>query len=91
MMGIQFETYLRKEIFADNEEYADIVIDEYENNPKQTHYIWFVLDDYMRGNSSRYQAYKRLVTWVVNPKKKTDKKIDKKFGYLEDEFKEKMK
>ena len=91
MIGIQFETYLRKEIFADNQDYADIVIDEYENNPNQRHYIWYVLDDYMKGNSSRYTAYRRLMTWVVIPKIKTDKKIEKKFGYLEDEFKEKMK
>lgn len=91
MIGIQFETYLRKEIFPDSPDKADIVIDEYENNPKQRHYIWYVLDDYMRGNSSRYEAYKRLDTWVINAKKITDKIVDRKFGYLEDEFKEKMR
>ena len=91
MIGIQFETYLRKEIFADNQDYADIVIDEYENNPNQRHYIWYVLDDYMKGNSSRYEVYKRLYTWVINAKKKTDKTIERKFGYLNNEYEEKVK
>lgn len=91
MIGIQFETYLRKEIFADKPEYADIVIDEYENNPSQRHYIYYVLDDYMRGNSSRYEVYKRLYTWIIKSKKKTDKVVDRKFGYLQNEFEEKMK
>lgn len=89
-MNSQYETFLRKDIFPNQQEYADIVIDVYEKDPTQRHYISMVIEDYISGGS-QYQAYKRLWTWVINPNKITNRKIEKKFGFLEDEFKEKMR
>lgn len=89
-MNTYYETFLRKDIFPNQQEYADIVIDVYEKDPTQRHYIEMVIEDYIKG-ASVYQTYKRLWTWIVNASKKIDKKIEKKFGFLENEFKEKMK
>lgn len=89
-MNSQYETFLRKDIFRNQQEYADIVIDVYEKDPKQRHYISLVLEDYIQGGS-QYQAYKRLWTWIINPTKIIERKIEKKFGFLENEFKEKTK
>lgn len=89
-MNTYYETFLRKDIFPNQQEYADIVIDVYKKDPTQRHYIEMVIEDYIKG-ASVYLTYKRLWTWIVNASKKIDKKIEKKFGFLEDEFKDKMK
>lgn len=89
-MNSTYETFLRKDIFPNQQEYADIVIDVYEKDPTQRHYISMVIEDYIAGGS-QYQAYKRLWTWVINPNKITNRKIEKKFGFLDNEFEEKMR
>lgn len=89
-MNLTYETFLRKDIFPNQQDYADVVIDVYEKDHTQRHYIAMVLEDYING-ASVYQTYKRLWTWVINPSKIIDKKIEKKFGFLENEFETKMK
>ena len=89
-MNTYYETFLRKDIFPNQQEYADIVIEVYDKDLRLKHYISMVIEDYIAGGS-RYQAYKRLWTWVVNSNIIAKKKADKKFGFLEDEYKEKMR
>lgn len=89
-MNTFYETFIRKDIFPNQQEYADIVIDVYDKDTKQRHYISLVLEDYIHGGS-QYQAYKRLWTWIINPNLIAKRKTEKKFGFLENEFKEKMK
>ena len=89
-MNTYYSTFLRKDIFPTQPQYADVVEEVYDNSPTDKHYITMVLEDYIAGGSC-YQAYKRLWTWVVNPNLIAKRKTEKKFGFLEDEFKEKMK
>ena len=88
-MNSYYETFLRRDIFPDNQEYADIVIEAYGKDASDKHYISMVIEDYIAGGS-RYQAYKRLWQWVVNPQIIAYKKIEKKFGFLENEYKSKL-
>ncbi|MBO7225304.1 MAG: hypothetical protein J6V35_05285 [Bacteroidales bacterium] len=85
-MNIFYETLLRNDIFPDNEEYIDIVMEMYEKDEKQRHYIMLVLEDYIHGGS-KFTAYKYLRQWVILPFKRWAKKSE----HLDEEFKEKMR
>lgn len=89
-MNAYYSTFLRKDIFPTQPHYADVVEEVYDNDETQRHYITMVLEDYIKGGSC-YQAYKRLWTWVINPNLIAKRKTEKKFGFLEDEFQNKMK
>ena len=85
-MNAYYETFLRKDIFPNQQDYADIVISIYDQDETERHYISMVLEDYINGGSV-YQAYKRLWQWVVQ----RYKRMEKKTSYLDNEFKEKMR
>ena len=85
-MNAYYESFLRKDIFPNQQDYADIVINIYDQDESERHYISMVLEDYINGGSA-YQAYKRLWQWVVQ----RYKRMEKKTSYLDEEFKEKMK
>lgn len=89
-MNSFYETWLRNEIFVSHPEYADEICRVWEDDPTERQYIECVIEDYINGGSV-YQAYKRLKTWVIDKQGRLHRKIDKKFGYLEDEFKGKLK
>lgn len=85
-----YESFLRNEIFYNTPENADIVLDVYEKDIRQRDYIINVIEDYIRGGS-RFQAVKRLLTWIIEPELKSTRRVAKKSAYLDEEFKEKMK
>lgn len=84
-MNAYYESFLRKDIFPNQQDYADIVIKIYDADATERHYISMVLEDYIRGGSS-YQAYKRLYQNVIHRYKWNEKHN----SYLDDEFKDKM-
>ncbi len=88
-MTTYYETFLR-EIFYNSPENADIVLDVYEKDIRQRDYIINVIEDYIRGGS-RFQAVKRLLTWIIEPELKSTRKVVKKSEYLDREFEEKMR
>ena len=85
-MNAYYESFLRKDIFPNQQDYADIVINIYDQDATERHYISMVLEDYISGGSA-YQAYKRLYQNVIHRYKWNEKYN----SYLDDEFKEKMK
>lgn len=90
MICSYYESFLRKEIFYNSPEKAEIVLDVYEKDIRQRDYIINVIEDYIRGGS-RFQAVKKLLTWIIEPELKSTRKVAKKSEYLDKEFKEKMK
>lgn len=85
-----YESFLRNEIFYNSPEKADIVLDVYEKDIRQRDYIINVIEDYIRGGS-RFQAVKRLLTWIIEPELKSTRRVAKKSEYLDREFEEAMK
>ena len=89
-MNSYYSSFLRKDIFPTQPHYADIVEDVYDKDPTERHYITMVLEDYIAGGSA-YQCYKRLYQWIIHQNQIVERKIEKKFGFLKEEYKEKMK
>ena len=90
MICSYYESFLRNEIFYDSPEKADIVLDVYEKDIRQRDYIINVIEDYICGGC-RFQAVKRLLTWIIEPEIKSSRKVAKKSEYLDKEFEEAMK
>ena len=84
-MNTYYETFLRQDIFPNNDEKCDIVIEIYNANEVERHYISMVIEDYINGGSS-YQARKRLERNVVD----VYYRLQKKGAYLDEEYKTKM-
>lgn len=84
-MNTYYETFLRKDIFPNQQDYADIVINIYDQDETERHYIAMVLEDYIKGGSV-YQAYYRLYRNIIHRYKWNEKHN----SYLDDEFKNKM-
>ena len=89
-MNTYYEAFLRKDIFYNSPEKAEIVLDVYAKDIRQRDYIINVIEDYIRGGS-RCQAVKRLLTWIIEPELKSTRKIAQKSEYLDREFEEAMK
>lgn len=84
-MNTYYETFLRKEIYPDEDDKTEIVCQVWEEYPKERRYIELVIDDYISGGS-RYQARKRLQWHIID----VYKRIEKKSSYLDEEFKKQV-
>ena len=87
MINIQYETFLRKDIFRNSPDYVDEIIDVYEQDPEKRRYISYVLESYIQGKISHIQAYK----WLVRNVYFVSKRIKENTEYLDKEYEEKMK
>lgn len=63
-MNSYYETYLRKNIFRNNQHYADVICDIYDTNPQEKEYIIRVMEWYIRGGSE-YSTYSLLLNNVI--------------------------
>ena len=84
-MNAYYETFLRREIYPDQDDKIGIICEVYERHPKERRYIEMVIDDYISGGS-RYQAIKRFERNIIG----VFQHIQKKGNYLDDEYKQKM-
>lgn len=84
-MNSYYETYLRKDIFANNQSYADTICDIYEQNPQEKAYIIKVMEWYIRGGSvySTYSMLKNLISKV--------ERIKNTHNELDEEYQRKLK
>ena len=87
MINIQYETFLRKEIFKDSPFYVDEIIDVYEQDGEKRRYISYVIEEYLHGKVSRFQAY----IWLMRNVYYVKKRIEQNTAYLDEEYEEKMK
>lgn len=87
MINIQYETFLRKDIFNKAPNYVDEIIDVYEQDAEKRRYISYVLESYIQGKISHIQAYK----WLVRNVYFVSKRIKENTEYLDKEYEEKMK
>ena len=85
-MNTYYETFLRKDIFPNQQDYADIIIKLYDEDESERHYISMVIEDYIKGGSA-YQAYKRLYQWEIIKYKR----MEKKTAFLDEEHQNQMK
>lgn len=86
-MNIEYETYLRKDIFPCQPHYVDEIIEVYENDERKRIYIINVLEAYIRGELSVYKTYSILMRNVYYWSKRAKENMQ----YLDDEYEEKMK
>ena len=84
-MNSYYETFLRKEIYPDQDDKTEIVCEVWEKYPRERRYIELVIEDYISGGS-RYQAKKRLEYNIIN----VYKHMQKKGSYLDEEYLSKM-
>ena len=84
-MNAYYETFLRKDIFPNNDTAADKICDIYETNPQEKAYIIRVLDWYIGGGSkySTINMLKNLISKV--------KRIEDTHSYLDEEYQKTMK
>ena len=87
-MNIQYETFLRKDIFPDDMEAVDLIMKIYDENEKERHYIYGVMESYIQGLINHYEAWKYLQQHIVLCYKRI---YECNAKYLDDEYKEKMK
>lgn len=84
-MNSYYETFLRKEIYPDQDDKTEIVCQVWKEFKKERKYIELVIDDYIAGGS-RYQARKRFEYNIIN----VYKHMQKKGNYLDEEYLSKM-
>lgn len=87
-MGIEFETYLRKDIFPNDQSAVDMIMDLYERSDEERHYIYYVLESYRQGQYSRHSVWKWLMGNVIL---KYKRQYECNAKYLDDEYQAKMK
>ena len=63
-MTTYYEGFLRRDIFYGRDDYVDLIIDIYEKDDNERHYINLVIEDYLRGGTC-YEAHMRLMNNVV--------------------------
>lgn len=83
-MNAYYETFLRKDIFPNNEYNADKICEIYETNPQEKAYIIRVLDWYI-GDGSKYSTINMLTSLIGKIKR-----IKDTHSYLDEEYKEKL-
>lgn len=86
-MNTYYESFLRRDIFPDEQYIVDEIIDIYDKDESEKHYICMVLEDYIHGCSA-LDTYKRLMSNVVYKYRRQYECMGK---YLDDEYKNKMK
>ena len=84
-MNSYYETFLRKEIYPDQDDKIDVICEVWERHPSERRYIEMVIDDYISGGS-RYQAIKRLERNIIG----VFQHMQKKGNYLDEEYLSKM-
>ena len=84
-MNTYYETFLRKDIFADNQSYADTICDIYDQNPQEKAHVERILDWYLNGGSA-YSAYSML-KGIINKVQR----IKDTHSYLDEEYHRKLK
>ena len=84
-MNAYYESFLRKEIFPQRQDYADLVCDIYDQDPKEKHYIINVLEYYLNGGST-FTAYRQLVQNVISKYQR----IKETHSYLDEEYENKL-
>lgn len=87
-MGIEFETYLRKDIFPHDQGAVDLIMDLYERSDEERHYIYYVLESYRQGQYSRHNVWKWLMGNVILKYKRQYECMGE---YLDEEYQNKMK
>ena len=87
-MYIQFETFLRKDIFPHDTSAVDLIMDIYEDDQKAQQYIYGVMESYRQGLISHYEAWKYLMQNIVLKYKRQYECMGK---YLDEEYQSKMK
>ena len=87
-MNIQYETFLRKDIFPHDQSAVDLVMKIYDENEKERHYIYGVMESYIQGLINHYEAWKYLMQNIILKYKRIYECNGK---YLDDEYKNKMK
>ena len=84
-MNTYYETFLRQDIFPNQDDKTDLVCKVYDEDATEKHYIIMVLEDYINGGS-KYQAHKRLMRNIVEKYQR----IEQCNSYLDKEFKNKI-
>lgn len=87
-MNSYYETFLRKDIFPHSQSAVDLIIDIYDTDEKERHYIYGVIETYIQGQISKYEAWRYLMSNVILKYKRQYECMGK---YLDEEFKEKMR
>lgn len=86
-MNAFYESFLRKDIFPCQPHYADKVIEVYDADETERHYITNVLENYISGNLSVYRTYMCLTRNIIGKYSR----IAEHWEYLDEELKEKLK
>ena len=87
-MDIQFETFLRKDIFPHDQGAVDLIMNIYQDDPKEQRYIYGVMESYRQGLISHYESWKYLMQNIVLKYKRQYECMGK---YLDEEYQDKMK
>ena len=85
-MNTYYEIFLRKDIFPNQQDYADEICDIYDQNPQERRYIQSVLEYYISGNGSRYYTFSKLLNNVI----RKCQRIKDTHSYLDEEYKNAM-
>ncbi|MBR2651339.1 hypothetical protein IKD48_00740 [bacterium] len=88
MICSYYESFLRKDIFTKGTEYIlDVILFVYDNEPEKRRYINGILEGYISGQLSSYEAFKFLKRNVYYWFKRVKENSD----YLDEEYANKMK
>lgn len=84
-MNIYYESFLRRDIFPKEKDKCEFIMNAYDSDDTQKHYITMVLEDYIHG-ASAYTTRKRLVDNVIIP----SQCMKRKYGDLDEEYQRKL-
>lgn len=87
-MTTYYEIFLRKDIFPHSQSAVDLIIDIYDSDEKERHYIYGVVENYIQGQISKYEAWKYLMCNVIL---KYKRQYECNAKYLDEEYQNKMK
>ena len=80
-MNSYYESFLRKDIFPNQQDYADKICDLYDQNPQEKAYIIRVLEWYISGGS-KYSVINMLKSVIGK-----NQRIEQAHSYLDQEYK----
>ena len=86
-MTTYYESFLRKDIFPDKQDFVEEIMDIYDKVDKERRYIDLVINDYING-CSVITTQKRLLNNVLYPYRRQYQCMAQ---YLDEEYKNKMK
>lgn len=87
-MNTYYEAFLRRDIFPHDMSAVDLIMDIYENDEKERHYIFGVLESYIQGLINHYEAWKYLMSNIIL---KYKRQYECNAKYLDEEYQSKMK